>query len=287
MHHKEHHGFLYGLLAALLLACSAVFVKWGAKVPNATIVGIRFIISLLCMLPYILSGRVHIHWNSIPKHFLRAVAGLVAISCYFYSVKNLPLVNAVTLANTGPIFMPIVLFIWLKLVLPKGRIWPLVIGFIGVLVILRPGPDFGVWATLIGLTGGLFAAIAQVGVRQLSKTESTETILAYYFIISTALTIPLMILTWEPISSPFLWLDLALISLFSVAFQYFFTKSLTHAPASKVSVMSYLGVVFSGLLGWWIFAEEPSLWVLAGSVLIIVGGIVALLSKEQPRKWSR
>ena len=285
MQHKEHHGFLYGILAAFLLACSAVFVKWGASIPTATIVGIRFFISFLCMLPYVLLGRVHLHWKFFPKHFLRAVAGLIAISCYFYSVKNLPLVNAVTLANTGPLFMPLVLFVWLKLLLPRGRIWPLVIGFIGVLVILRPGPDFGVLATLVGLTGGLFSAVAQVGVRQLSKTESTETILSYYFIISTFLAIPLMAVTWEPISSPLLWLDLLLIALFSVAFQYFFTKSLTHAPASKVSVLNYLGVVFSGLLGWWFFSEKPSLWVLGGSTFIIVGGILALLSKAQPRKW--
>lgn len=282
--HKEHHGFLLGICAALLLAFTGVLIKWGTSVPNETMVFFRFFVSSLCILPFIFLGRVRLHWRAFPKHFPRAISGLLSGYCFFYSVKYLPLVNASTLFYTGPLFVPLVLFFWLRLVVPKARIWALIIGFIGVLVILRPGPGFGALATAIGLFGGFFSAIAQVGIRQLSKTESTETILSYYFLLSAALSLPPMLLTWEPIQSPFLWLDLLGIALTSVAFQYFITKSLTHAPVSKVSVLSYLGVVFSGLFGWLIFSEQPTLWVLAGASLIILGGLFVLFSKDQPRK---
>ena len=95
-----------------------------------------------------------------------------------------------------------------------------------------------------------------------------------------------MVIAWEPIARPMLWLNLLLIGIFSFVNQYCLTKSLTHAPSSKVGALSYLNVIFSGLLGWWFFAEEPTWWVLAGSALIIAGGLIAVLSKEEakPRK---
>ncbi|MDE3045427.1 MAG: DMT family transporter [Verrucomicrobiota bacterium] len=283
---REHHGFLMGICAALLLAFSGVMIKWGAEIPNETMVFFRFFISSLCILPFLFSGRVRLRWRAFPKHFPRAIAGLLSIYCYFYSIKYLPLVNASTLFYTGPLFVPLVVFFWLRLIVPKQRIGALVIGFLGILVILRPGPGFEWLTTLVGLLSGLFSAIAQVGIRQLSKTESTETILSYFFILSAILSFPPMLVTWQSIESSFQWLDLLGIALTSVAFQYFITKSLTHAPVSKVSVLSYLGVVFSGLFGWFIFSEQPTVWVLAGSSLIILGGLVALFSKESSRKWS-
>lgn len=281
---KEHHGFLFGILAALASATSALFIKLAGSVPNETMVFVRFFIALLFVLPSIFLGRVHLHPKLFAKHILRGLTGLGAIYCYFYSVKYLPLIGAVTVSNTAPLFMPFVIFLWLKLIIPKSRFWALVIGFLGVLIVLRPGSELGQWPMLVGLLGGLLSAFAQVGVRQLSRSESTETIMAYYFILSVIITFPPMIFSWEPVDDPITWLYLLLIALSSLIFQYCFVKSLTHAPATKVSTMNYLAVVFSGLFGWWFFGEVPGMWNLFGIVLIIIGGLLALFSKKPPRK---
>jgi drug/metabolite transporter (DMT)-like permease len=175
----------------------------------------------------------------------------------------------------------------MKLVIPRSRVFALILGFAGVILILRPTEGSLSIASLIGLTGGLFAAIAQLGVRQLSKVESTETILSYYFIISTVVSFFPMVYAWKPIGEPMLWFLLLLIGLFSLIYQYLLTRSLTHAPATKVSTMNYLSVIFSGLLGWWFFNEVPSLWVVGGVFLIIGGGVIALLSREEARHWKK
>ncbi len=282
---KEHLGFLYGILAALSSTVMALLIKWTQEVPNEMMVFIRFFIALLVFLPYIFRHRAQIHFFQVPRHFVRGLAGLGSMYCYFYSIEHLPLVTAITIFNTFALFIPVVIFFWLKLQIPKIRMLAVSIGFLGVVLILRPTEGFSEWILAVGLLGGMLSAIALVGIRQLSKVETTEMIMAHYFLISTVISFFPMVISWEPIARPMLWVNLVLIGIFSLIYQYCLTKSLTHAPSSKIGALSYLNVIFSGLLGWWFFAEVPTWWVLAGSILIIAGGLIAVLSKEEPKPW--
>lgn len=283
--HKEHHAYLYGLLAALSATFGALLIKLNPSLPNSTMVFARFSISLACMAPLLLRGQVQLHLHLFKRHILRALAGLFSIYCYFYSVERLLLVNAITISNTYVLWTPLVVFLWMRVTIPWMRLLGVLLGFLGVLFILRPSACFFEWAILIGLLGGVFSAIALVGIRQLSKTEKTEEILTYYFLTSTIVSAVPMLLSWEPIETLFGWVSLGLIGLFSLAFQYCITKSLTHAPATKVSTVSYTNVVFSGLIGWWVFGEIPTVWMLIGAACIIAGGLVSLFSKGSPRPW--
>jgi drug/metabolite transporter (DMT)-like permease len=282
--HLEHKGLLYAVAAAVAVSISAVFIKLTVGVPLETLIFFRFFIAILLILPSIIHEKVYIHFTLVPKHFVRALLGLLSICFYFYSVKLLTLVNAVTLTNTTPLFMPLVIFFWLKLIIPRIRIVALIIGFIGVMIILRPMQSSYGWANFIGLAGALASAFALVGVRQLSKTESTITIMTYYFLISTVILFIPMVLAWKPIENPINWLYLLLIGVFSTIYQFCLTKSLTYSPVTKVGSLTYLGVLFSGLLGWWIFDEVPSYWTVIGTALIIFGGVIAILSKDSARK---
>jgi len=280
---KEHLGFLYGILAALSSTISALLIKWTQEVPNTTMVFARFFIALLFFLPYLIRHRAEIHFFQAPKHLIRGLAGLGSMYCFFYSIEHLPLVTAITISNTFALFIPVVIFFWLRMRIPNMRVWAVVVGFLGVVLILRPEKAISEWADLTGLLGAVLSAIALVGIRQLSKVEPAETIMAHYFLLSTVVSFVPMLVSWEPIARPMLWFNLVLIGIFSVAYQYCLTKSLTHAPSSKVGAISYLNVIFSGLVGWWFFAEVPTWWVLAGSALIIAGGLIAVLSKEEAK----
>jgi len=284
--HLEHRGLLYALGAAVALSISSVFVKLVVEVPLETMLFARFFIAFLFLIPSIALKHVHLHIKYIPKHILRGLMGLISIGFFFYSVTHLPLVNAVTLSNTTPLFMPIVIFLWLKLIIPKARICALVIGFLGVVVILQPLHLSSDLANYIGLLGALAASFALVGVRQLSKTENTATILTYYYLISLVILVIPMIVTWEPIHDPMNWLYLVLIGISSALYQFMLTRSLTYCPTTKVGSLTYLSVLFSGLLGWWIFKEVPNLWIIGGTLLIITGGVIALLSKDPARQRS-
>ncbi|MES2273268.1 MAG: EamA family transporter [Chlamydiota bacterium] len=281
--HKEHLGFLYGTIAAIASAAMAVTIKLAADLPTETMVFARFVLGLPLLLPFIWHKRVHISLKLMPKHLVRGFAGLAALYCYFYAVKELPLVNAVTLSNTAPLFMPLVVWVWLRMIVSKLRMCALSLGFVGVLILLRPIGMVFEWASLAGLCTGLLVAIALLGVRQLSKTESTETILVYYFLICTVLTFLPMLLAWKPIPDFTHWMYLVVIAVVSMIFQFALTKSFSHAPATKASTLIYLAVVFGGLAGWLIFGEVPDVWVWIGTCLIILGALLALFDPTPSR----
>jgi drug/metabolite transporter (DMT)-like permease len=208
----------------------------------------------------------------------------LSIYTYYYAVQKLLLVNAVTLSNTSPLFIPFFTLIWLKLLVSKRRFLATAIGFVGVLVLLRPTGEIFEWASVVGLSSGFFGAIALISVRQLSKTENTETILSYYFLLGVVIAFLPLPFTWQPIAEPIQWLYIFLSSICAFIYQFAITKAYTHAPATKVSTLNYLSVVFSGLLGWWIFAEIPDYWVLIGTLLIICGALIALFDQTPAKR---
>lgn len=192
--------------------------------------------------------------------------------------------NAVTLSNTAPLFLPVVVFFWMKQIIPMVRFIALLIGFIGVVVILRPDSGMPIVPAFIGLCGGLAFALVQTGIRHLSKTESPAMILVHYYVIATVITFFPMLYFWESFPGE-AWFNLAGLGVVSSFYQYLLTQSLHYATVTRVSAMNYLSVPFGGLIGWWFFSEIPSMWALAGTLLIICGGIIAILSKKQARTW--
>ncbi len=282
---KRHEGVICGVLAALSLSIMSVLIKASSEVPDAVLLFSRFAISLIILVPWMILNRIHLRWKEVPKHILRGVAGISAIACYFYALLHLPLVNAVVLSSTSVLFMPIIVLIWSRLVVPKRRMLAGVVGFVGVLLILHPQNFSFEVATLVGLMGGCLSAIALYGVRQLSKTESTMHILSYYFVIATVISFFPAVYTWVPIQDNWLWLSLLGIGVTSSVAQYCLTRSFTHLPATRASALTYLGIVFGGLGGWWLWAEVPNLGEFTGMALIVSGGLFAALDDTPARHW--
>ena len=281
---KEHHGFIYGIFNALTSALMFVFVKILLDVPLTTVVFARFFIGTLLLSPWLFREKLNFSREHLPKHLVRDLTGLASIYCFFYALRAIPLMNAATLSSTTPLFVPLVVLIYLKLMVPKRRILALAIGFAGVLLILQP--KVGHFAELggaFGLLSGLLSAVAVTYVRQLSRVETTSSILLTYFITATVVSLVPMLIFWKPIEGLFNWSCLLAMGIFGTCSQYFLTMSYTHAPASKASLLSYLGVIFGGILGWLIWNEVPTLWSLAGALLIILGGAIALFDKTKPR----
>lgn len=281
---KEVHGFLWGVIAAIAGSAMGLFVKLADQIPVTTLVFIRFALAIPIIAVLLLRKKVKLTWEKFPKHLTRSLAGLGALYCYYFALKRLDLVNAVTLRNAAPLFMPILAFFWFKVIVSKRRVIALCIGFFGVLILLQPTSDFLKSTSLIALFSSFLGAIAMLSIRQLSKTESTELILTYYFSICSVITLIPMIFGYKHIQEPLQWLYLFGAGFCALIFQYTITKAYTHAPATKVSSVNYLGVFFGGLFGWVFFDEIPNLWVWIGGLLIIVGAVMALTDRTKPRR---
>lgn len=285
--HKEHFGFLYGLVAALSASGMALFIKLSSSASIATLIFSRFVLGVPIVMWIIYRYKIPMTWNKVPKNLSRSLGNILGLYCYFFSLHKLPLVNAVTLTNTLPIFLPFLVLIWMKMVVSKLRFFAAALGFLGVIVLMRPTSDFVNIGSIMGLASGLFFAIAAMSVRILSKTENTETILAYYFLIGSVLTFFPVLFDWNPISEPIQWLYILCSAICALISQFTLTKAYTHAPATKVGTMSYMSVVFGGVLGWLVFGEVPDVWVLAGTILIISGAVMALLDPTEARPIKR
>ncbi len=283
---REHLGYFYGILAALSYSLMVLFVKLSKDVPIPAMVFIRFLFGLLILMPVLIKQRVKFSLKHLPTHLVRDLSGLAALYCFFYATEKIPLVNATTLMSTAPLFVPLIVLVHHKLIVPKLRMLGLLIGFVGVVTIVKPtGANAAEPAEWIGLAAGVLAAVAYVTIRKLSRVESTSTILFTYFLVSAVVSFPLTLAFWKPIESSMLGFYLLLICIFGTVYQYFLTKAYTHTPPSKASAMTYLSVIFSGLLGWLALGEVPTMRVLIGVVLIISGGLIIVFDKEDPRIW--
>jgi drug/metabolite transporter (DMT)-like permease len=277
--HKEHVtlGVCFALLAALCFSSMSLFGKIiGDKASTETIVFSRFIISLVLILPWALRRPSALLTDVKPmKVIMRSVFTLAGFGCFFYSLKFLSLADALLLNNTFPLFVPIVAFCLLGSKTPH-RVWiGIVCGFAGIVLVLHPDAAVIKPASLIGLAGGIFVAVAIVLIRTLTKNISIVQILFYNFLICSILSGIVVPFGWKSLDGKTLWF-LLLVGLFGAGYQFFSTMSFAKAPVRLTSPLMYLCIIFGVIADILIWHQYPSKSSIVGMVLVILGGAITI-----------
>lgn len=255
----------------------SAFSKAASSVPALVILFLQYAISFLVFLPLaVKAGPGILRTEHVGLQFFRSVAGSICQLLFFVAVKSLPLMDSVLLSNAAPLFIPIIVYIWFRKAV-QPLVWlSLLVGLIGIILIIRPGPQmFREPAALVALLAGVFSALALVATNKLAESEPPLRILIYNFGISTLLLIPLCIPAWKPLTERE-WLLLIGVGGFYALTQYFIILAYRHASAADISPFNYTVVVFSGLLGWWFFGNVPGWMAVAGTALICAGGILSI-----------
>jgi drug/metabolite transporter (DMT)-like permease len=270
---------LGGLLIVVAFFCVAVMSALGkaaAHVSTGIIVFFQNFISLALFLPWILRhGTAGIKTSRTALHILRALAGLLSQALMFVAVKRMPLMDAVLLSNSAPLFIPLITWAWLKEKI-GGMVWAsLIIGFVGVILILKPTSALvSNPVALIATSAAIFSAFALVTVNRLSTTETTERILFYYFLISSITSAPFAVAEWHAPTERE-WIYLVGVGVFMAAAQLLIILAYRHASAGRIAPFNYSIVVFSGLIGWMVWKNAPDILSLVGVILVTVGGILS------------
>ncbi len=287
---EEPHNYKKGLIFALIGALSSIlmmtFVKLSKDVPEGMTVFFRNLVSFVLISPFLIHKKFPVKTKRFRMHLLRAASGLTAIYCFFYAASKLPLTNLILLMNTFILFIPLIILIWEKLKVSKRNIVAIIIGFFGIVLILKPQDTIPIFPSIIGLFGGMCAALAYVCIRKLAKTESTNCILFYFFSLCVIFSFFPMIFTWEQISS-LMWLYLILVALFAVGYQYGITTASKYMPSSKVGCVMYSAVIFGAFFDWLLWNHKLDKWTVAGCFFIILGGALSLLDKSKPVSISK
>ncbi|MCX7174318.1 MAG: DMT family transporter [Proteobacteria bacterium] len=275
---------LWMVAASLLFACMGVCVKLGsARFSAAELVFSRGAIALLLIYAYVRLAGLSLatpHWRT---HLIRGLAGFISLVMYFYAISMIPLATAVTLNYTSPLFLALLLAFWLKERIRPLLFVALAMGFVGVILLLRPSWSSGqIAGGLFGLGSGVIASVAYLNVRKLGELGEPEWRTVFYFSLIAAIGgLPWVL--WGLAGAGQLlpaidargWLLLLGVGGFGALAQLCMTRAYKHGKTMVSASLAYSTVVFSSLFGMWLWGETLPIVALMGMGLILASGIFA------------
>ena len=281
----NHRGALWMIGASLGFTVNSAFVKSlsAEGLDTFQIAFARAVFSSLVLAPFFYRAGFAALRSTVPGlHGVRAVCGSLAMVCGFYAVGQLPLAEFTALTFTQPLFVILLAVLILKETVRWRRWLATAVGFLGVLVMVRPGAAAFDPAALIALASVFGIALAVTLVKRLPPGESHVTMLAYFCIASIVMTAAPALAAWQ---APSLsqWGLLAAVGLLGIASQAMIIRAYRSGEASFVAPFDYLKLILAGLIGFLVFAEIPDHWTVAGAV-IIVGSTFYIARREAAQR---
>lgn len=268
---NRYKGILYIVLSAFCFALMNMFVRLSGDLPSVQKSFFRNLVAFF--FAFILIRREAIPMKckagNLKLLLLRSLFGTLGILCNFYAVDHLVLADASMLNKMSPFFVVIFSFFILKERVTVTQALLVAGAFAGSLFVIRPTfSNMDLLPSLIGLAGGLGAGAAYTFVRKLSlRGEKGPLIVCFFSAFSCLVTLPFLIIDFHPMG----WLQLLMLLLAGIAAaggQFGITAAYSHAPAREISVYDYSQIIFSALLGFFIFGQLPDILSWLGYLII-------------------
>lgn len=271
-------ALLLRLLSALMLSTMFLGVKYagtrGIALPEIMFWRQAASIPIICIWLGLTGGFHRLRTKRFSRHALRGIVGATGMVFGFGAVTLLPLAEATTLGFTAPFFAVILSALVMREHVGPWRWTAVAVGFIGVLVITRPGgeaiPALGMAAAL---GSALVVGIVSFQIKDLARTESTFAIVFYFALVGTAVMAPLLpfFITRH---EAFDWLVLLSLGAFGTLGQLLVSLSLRHGAVANVIIMDYTSLIWATLYGWLVWERIPPLATWLGAPLIIMAGVI-------------
>jgi drug/metabolite transporter (DMT)-like permease len=284
-------GMRYMIMSALGFSFMALCVKlsFNAGIPVLEIVAARALVSLILSYVDVQRKGISLLGANQTLLLMRGLVGALALMCVYYAVATLPLAEAMVLQYTHPMFTAILALIFLNERIHSGTFWCVLLSLVGLVLVAKPSGFVGapsdalpVLSVGLALLGAFGSAVAYVLVRKLSNLEDPSVIIFYFPLIALPLALIGLGSEWV-MPQGLTWLWLILVGVFTQVGQVGLTKGMQTETAARATAFSYLQVLFSILLGWFVFAEMPDLVVLLGALLILIGALLNILIKPKQR----
>jgi len=217
-------------------------------------------------------GLAPLKTTRLKLHFMRAAVNSVAMLLFFYGITTgIALGLVQSLSFTAPLFTSLLAVVFLNERMRVHRWSALAIGFIGTLVILRPGIAVIEPGAVYILTSAMMWGVAMVIIKRLTQTDSALTVSLYMVLMMTPVSFVAALFVWQwPTWDQLAWL--LAIGVTGTLAQLSFTQAFRLADATAVLPFDFTKIIWSALLGWYFFQQRMDLWVWIGAVMIFVGG---------------
>lgn len=248
----------------------AILIRYASHSLHAfEIAFFRSFFGALATLPLLMRhGTAGLRTNRPGFYVLRCAIGTVGMLAGFWAIAHLPLAQAIALSYSSPLFVTIGAVIFLGEIV-RARRWSAVIaGFIGVLVIVRPGSDGFTAASLVALIAAASTGTVTISIKFLSRSDPADTIVLLTTWLWVPLTLPAALLVWQ-MPPANLWPLLVVLGVLGTLGQYFWTHALRLGEASTLAPFSYLQLIVVSVLAWWLFDEALDRYTVLGAAIVI------------------
>lgn len=277
---KKYKGILLIILSAFFFALMSMFVRLAGDLPSVQKSFFRNIVALVFAGVVLLRAheKPHIEKRAWGYLLLRAGFGTLGILCNFYAVDKLVLADASILNKMSPFFAILCSYFVLKEKITPARMCIVLGAFVGSLFVIKPSfQNAALLPALVGLLGGFGAGVAYTMVRKLGTMGVKGPFIVFFFsAFSCLVTLPYLIFDYHPMQATQL-LYLLLAGLAATGGQFAITAAYIYAPAREISVYDYSQIIFSSVLGFFVFGQTPDIWSFVGYVLIVAMAVVMFL----------
>ena len=262
-------GVLWALAGSGFMATMATMVKFlGQELSSFEVSFFRAAFGLIVFLPFVAHGGMGaVRTNRLRFHLARGAIGGSAMLTGFYALTILPLALATSLSFARPLFMIVLAVLFLGEVVRMRRWTATVVGFVGVIVMLRPTGAIEP-AAFLSLLSAFLVACAMVLTKIMSTTERPVTMILYATMFGTVITLIPAIVVWQtPTLGQFALLGL--MGIVGTLASNCMIRALAAGEATLVTPVEYVRILFAGLFGYFLFTETPDLWMGEGAVIVI------------------
>jgi drug/metabolite transporter (DMT)-like permease len=268
----------FGLMAVVIRVVSS-------RVGTAEIAFFRNLFGLLALLPLLWRGAPGVfRTRQLPRYFVRSAIGIGSMLCGFWAIGHLPMAQAISLSYSTPLFVTIFAAIWLGEVVRRRRWSAVLLGFAGVLVIVRPGTTGFSAGALVAVAAAVLSSVVAIQIKQLSRVDPPDTNVFWTngFMVPHS-HLPAMFQWQWPQGSAWPWL--MAIGVLGTGGQLLWTRALKLGEVSALTPIGFMQLPLVSVLAWLLFGERLDRWTVLGAAIILAAN--AYIAQREARLSKR
>jgi drug/metabolite transporter (DMT)-like permease len=206
--------------------------------------------------------------DKVGLHMVRGLVHGIGVMLWFYAMTRIPIADVTAIGFTSPIFVTVGAAIFLGETLHRRRISAVVAGFVGTLMIVRPGLETIELGAIAMLVAAPLFAVSMLVAKQLTRTVESGAVVAWLSLFVTLVLAPAAFAVWRtPTPVELMWLFVT--ASFATAGHYALTRAFALADLSVLQPFSFVQLVWALLLGYYVFSETPDMWTIIGGSIIV------------------